>query len=127
MPQLFVLPRQVALDDDANPYAGALAYFYQTGTTTPQSVYVDIGITTPHTHPLVADSSGRFPKAYYDPSATANYRIRVTTADGVQIYQEDDIDRFTVSADEIARALYPRSAAEISAGVTPTSYTYSYG
>jgi hypothetical protein len=127
MPQVFVLPRPTALDDDANPMAGALAYFFQTGTTTPQSVYVDIGLTTPHTHPLVADSAGRFPKAYYDPNATANYRVRFTTADGVQIYQEDDIDRFTVSQAEIARAIYPRSQAEIAASVTPVNYVYAYG
>lgn len=133
MPQTFVLPRQVALDDDANPMAGALAYFYQTGTTTPQAVYADIGLTTPHTNPLVADSSGRFPKAYYDPAASANYRVRVTTASGVQVYQEDDIDRFTVSQAEIAAALYPTTTAEDAADATivnqayPPGHVYRYG
>lgn len=124
MPQIFVLPRQVALDDDASPMAGALAYFYATGTTTLQAIYADIDLTTPHANPLQADSAGRFPKAYYDSNAAANYRIRVTTAAGEQIYQEDDIDRFTVSVAEIARAFYPRSQAEIAASITPTDYRY---
>jgi hypothetical protein len=121
MPQTFVLPRQLALDDDASPMAGALAYFFQTGTTTPQAVYADIDLTTPHPHPLVADSAGRFPKAYYNPNAAVNYRIRITTATGVQIYQEDDIDRFTVSTDEISRALYPQTELESSTSLTPAT------
>lgn len=122
MPQVFVLPRQIALDDDANPLAGALLYFFATGTTTAQAVYSDAALTTPITQPVVADAAGEFPKIYLNPDAAANYRVRLTTSDGVQLYQEDDIDRFTVSQAEIARAIYPRTAAETSAGVTPTNY-----
>lgn len=124
MPQIFVLPRQLALDDDASPLAGALLYFYQTATTTPQAVYSDAALTTPHSNPVVADAAGEFAKIYLDPNAEVDYRIRLTTADGVLMYQEDDIGRFSVSQAEIARNLYPRTAAEISAGVTPSSYLY---
>jgi hypothetical protein len=127
MPQIFVLPRQVALDDDANPMSGALLYFFQTNTTTPQAVYVDAVLTVQHSHPVVADTAGEFPKIYLNSEAPANYRVRMTTASGVLLYQEDDIDRFTVTADEIGRGIYPRSAAEIAANVTIVSYTYAYG
>jgi hypothetical protein len=135
MPQIFVLPRQVALDDDANPLSGALAYFYQTGTTTLQAVYSDRACTTPHSNPLEADTAGRFPKAYYNPNASANYRVRITTASGTQLYQEDDIDRFTISSDEILDAVYDITTRETTAGLTladidqryPPGNVYRYG
>jgi hypothetical protein len=126
MSQLFVLPRQTALDDDANPLSGALAYFYQTGTTTLQAVYSDAACTIPHTNPLVADSAGRFPKAYLDANASANYRVTVTTAAGLQIYQEDDIDRFAVSSEEITNAVYDITDDETSAGLTVADLDRSY-
>lgn len=124
MPQTFVLPRQMAVDDDANPLAGALAYFFETGTTTPQAVYVDASLTTPHENPVVADSAGRWPKIYLNSAATANYRVRLTTAGGVQIDQQDDIDRFTVSQAEIATAINPRTLAEIAVVVTPSNLAF---
>lgn len=120
MPQTFVLPRQRELDDDAQPMAGALLYFFQTQTTTPQAVYADIGLTTQHPHPIPADSAGRWPKVYLNPNAPANYRATITTASGVQVDQQDDIDRLTISNAEIARALYPRTTLETSASVTPS-------
>lgn len=122
MPQTFVLPRQVALDDDASPMAGALLYFFQTGTTTPQAAYSDITLTTPHAHPIVADSSGKWPKVYLDPNAEANYRVRITTAEGAQLYQEDDIDPASVSSAEIGNALYPITEEEDAAGIEPVTF-----
>lgn len=127
MPQIFVLPRQTALDDDANPLAGALCYFYQTGTTTPQAVYSDVELTTPHSNPVVADSGGRFQKIYLDSGASFDYRARVESADGTLLYQEDGIDRFSVSTEEIVGLLYPRSQAEIDASVTPFDTSKAYG
>lgn len=128
MPQIFVLPRQTALDDDANPLSGALLYFYQTGTTNPQAVYVDAAITTSHANPVVADSTGEFPKIYFNPNASFNYRARLTTASGVQLYQEDDLDRqATVSQELLARTLFPLSEGEIAASITPVNYAYQAG
>lgn len=127
MPQTFVLPRQTALDDDANPLSGALLYFFATGTTDPQAVYSDAALTTQHSHPVVANAAGEFPKIYLDSNAAFNYRVRITTASGVLLYQEDDIDRFTITRDEIASALYPRTEEEIAAGVIPTDSSVAPG
>lgn len=127
MPQTFVLPRQRELDEDANPMAGALLYFYRTNTTTPQAVYSDAALTILHSHPVVADASGSWPKVYLDSAAGFNYRVRIATAAGVQIYQEDDIDRFTVTQTEIAAALYPQTAAEQAAGVSVVNALYPPG
>jgi hypothetical protein len=127
MPQIFVLPRQLALDDDANPMAGALLYFYQTGTTNPQAVFVDAALTTQHSNPVTADSAGEFPKIYLNSAADSNYRVRLTNAAGVQLYQEDDIDRFTLSTTEIGVALFPRTQAERDASVIPVNYAFAEG
>lgn len=105
MPQTFVLPRQTALDDDANPLAGALLYFFRTSTTDLQAIYVDAALTVQHSNPVPANSSGEFPKIYLNPSAAYDYRVRLTTSTGVQLYQEDDISRFAVGTNEIIAAI----------------------
>jgi hypothetical protein len=113
MPQLFVLPRQVALDDDANPYAGALLYFYQTGTTTPKAVYSDSALTVEHSHPVVADAGGKWPKVYLSQSGS-DYRVLITSSSGTLIEQHDDITGESVN---------PRTDAEADANVTPVDFS----
>lgn len=51
---------------DLNGFAtpGALATFYDSGTTTERTVYTDPGCTVPHTSPVVADGAGVFPPIY---------------------------------------------------------------
>lgn len=44
--------------------AGARAFFYNAGTTTPRTVYADEAETVPHPSPLVADADGLFPQAF---------------------------------------------------------------
>ncbi len=56
---------------------GALAYFFEAGTTTPRATYQDADLTTPHAHPVVADAYGRFPAVFVGFGA---YRERVKTA-----------------------------------------------
>lgn len=90
MPQLFVLPKQVPLTSAAGLIPGAKLYFTQTGTTTPQNTYQDIDLTTPHANPVVADANGVFPPIYLEPTLP-DYRIKLTTAADVLVYQEDDI------------------------------------
>lgn len=53
---------------------GAKLYFRATGTSTPQNVYADIDLTTPHANPVVADAEGVFDPIYLDPSLPA-YRV----------------------------------------------------
>jgi hypothetical protein len=68
---------------DDIPAAGALAYFYIGGTTTPLSVYSDAGEATVLAWPVVADANGRWPDVFI-PYITS-YDVRTTTADGVQL------------------------------------------
>ena len=67
---------------------GAKAYFYEAGTTTPRSTYGDAALTTPHTHPVLADGNGRFPALFLD---YGDYRERVRTAGDTAIWDTDNI------------------------------------
>lgn len=141
MPQTFVLPRQLAISSSNQLLSGALLYFYQTNTTTAQAVHSDKDNSVELTQPVPADASGQWPKIYLNPNAAADYRVKITTAAGVLLYQEDDISRFRVSSEEIGAVLsddpnsaevigsglYRRTAGEIAAVKTPVNYAYSPG
>lgn len=77
-------------DQNGKPLIGARAFFYAGGTTTPITPYRDYGLTTQHTNPVVADGNGSFPPVYLDED-DAFYRLRVTTAGGVLIYDDDQL------------------------------------
>jgi len=125
MPQTFVIPKQVGLIGGAVAPASVLR-FYQSGTSTPQFVYTDSGLTSGVTS-ITADSSGVFAKVYLNPNATANYRVTLETSAGVVTWTEDDIAKNPLTQASVGETLYPRTAAEIAAGVTPTNYTYEPG
>lgn len=123
MARIFQLPKQVPIVGGAvSP--GAKANFYLTGTTTPTDTYTDSALATPHSNPVVADAAGVFEPIYLDPDIT--YKVTITDTDDVLIYTEDPIIDSLTQAN-IGKALYPRTAAEISAGVTPTNYQYEPG
>lgn len=125
MPATFVLPRQVVLPDGAVA-PGAVASFYRTGTDTPQSVYTDAALSNATTS-ITADSAGTLPKVYLNPSAASDYRVKILTASGSQIYQEDDISRLPLTQADIGGVLYPQTTSELEAGVTIVNYFYPAG
>jgi hypothetical protein len=90
VPSLFVVPKQFALSASGGALPGAKLYAYQTGTSTPQNTYQDIGLITAHANPVVADAAGFFPPIYLDPSLP-HYRLTLTTSADVQVWQLDDI------------------------------------
>lgn len=59
--------------------AGGFVYTYAAGTLTPKATYTDFSGTTPHTNPIVLDSSGSA-SIWLD----GNYKINVLDANGVQ-------------------------------------------
>jgi hypothetical protein len=69
------------------PVPGAKLYTWLSGTSTPQAVYSDSGLTTARTIPVEADANGLFPIMYLAPVA---YRIEVTTAAGVSVIPQTD-------------------------------------
>lgn len=66
---------------------------YETGTTTVVTLYQDSALTTAHTSPVVADSSGRFAAIYADATG-GNLKIKVTDSADVERYT---VDPFVVS------------------------------
>lgn len=89
MATLWRYSAQQARDLNGVAFPGARAFFFDATTTTPRVVYQDNALTTPHAHPVVADSQGRFP-AVFIPAGL--YRERVTTSTNVQLWDIDNVD-----------------------------------
>ena len=103
--KLFHLPIVTPLEGGAVS-AGAKLYFYQTGTTTDQTVYSDGDLATAHAQPVVADSNGEFAAIYLDPDATTLYKVVLKDASDNTLWTADpvsprtegfDTDTFTVT------------------------------
>jgi hypothetical protein len=120
MARIFTLPRQVPLSG-GSVVPGAKATFYLTGTTTKIDTYSDDELTVPNANPVVADAAGVFDVIYLDPDV--DYKLTLTDADDVLIYTEDPV-MDTLTAAHIGAILYPTTAAETSAGVTPVDKQY---
>lgn len=69
-------------DDDLRA-DGAVAYFFQGGTTTPMTVYADSGESDAHPHPVVADAKGRWPDVFVP--YTLGYDVQVKSQYGEQL------------------------------------------
>lgn len=69
------------------PYVGARAFFYEAETTTPLIVYSNYDLSVPLPNPVTADGYGMFPAIYLD-EADQFYRLRVTTAGGVILFDQ---------------------------------------
>lgn len=119
---LFYYPKMVRVQSSGVPYASAKLYFYDTGTVNQKTVYTDEARSIPFTQPVQADSAGQFAPIFIDP--TAVYKTTLNTSADVLIETLDPAYDGALSQSQIGAILYPRTAAEISAGVTPTNYFY---
>lgn len=122
--QIFQLPKQTLIGSAAIKPSWKVN-FYLTGTTTPTPVYTTSALSVAHTQPVQADSGGVLATVYLDPSIV--YKASVYDQNDVLQYTVDPVNDSLLSAAAIGAALYPRTAAEISAGVTPTNYAYPPG
>jgi hypothetical protein len=77
------------VDSVGRPISGAQAYFYLTSTLTLTDTYTTSALSVANANPVVADSAGRFPPIYLDP--TVSYRLRVFDAAGVLVSDRDPI------------------------------------
>jgi hypothetical protein len=76
--------------DDANgtPVSGGQLAVFDAGTTTPVTTYSDRALTTAQAQPLIANSAGEFAQSFV---ASGIYKIRVSDADGVTLYENDNV------------------------------------
>lgn len=94
MADQIVLPLRVT-DTNGTPASGALIYTYEEGTDTLLTTYTDAALSDAHANPLVCDSGGHPPQAFY--SGTPGVRLRITDALGNLI---DDMDPAITAGDD---------------------------
>lgn len=85
---LFGVPLSQQIGPDGQIASGALVYFYQANTSTPVNSYSDFALSDLNTWPLECDSAGRVPQFWLD---DGSYRLRITTAAGVEMVDEASI------------------------------------
>lgn len=121
--QLFHLPR-AALSTGATLKASWKVYLYVTTTTTPAPAYTSSALDpgSVHAQPVQADSGGTLPEIYLDPAVV--YKASVYDQSDVFQYTVDPVNDSLLNQSVIGQYLYPQTAAEISAGATPTNYAY---
>jgi hypothetical protein len=127
--QLVYSPLSQVISPAGVPISGALLYVYNAQSTTPRTTYSDIGLATQNANPLIADGAGRFGPIYLA-STGDNYKLVLHDANDAHITTRDDIPVSPISQfsqAELGAILYPRTAGEISASVTPVNYTYPPG
>lgn len=125
--QLFTLPRQAQLDATASLrlMAFAKAYFFETGTTTPQDTYTTSERNVAHENPVVADSAGVFPAIYLDPER--QYKLQVKTAADTLVYEQDPVNDLVLSSQIIGSYLYDQNSAEQSEAIEPLNRFRPWG
>lgn len=77
-------------DNSGDLLIGGKAYFYNEGTSTPQVVYSDSGLSVPLDQPVLSEANGRFPAVYLN-TTPGSYRQRVLDADDVVIFDDDGV------------------------------------
>ncbi len=122
----FVPPRFIPVNSAGRTYPGSKLHFFAAGTETRITVYTNASLGAPASNPMTADAGGQFAAVYLDPTE-GSFKAVLKNSAGAQLWSEDNIPASSVSASQVGLALYPRSDAEITAGVTPSYYNYPLG
>lgn len=85
------------INKNGAPFVGMKAYFEDSGTTTPRTVYRDPELSTPHDRPVVTNSFGLFPPVYLPSGA---YKFRLLEPDDTPFFEADGV---IVPTDEVAQ------------------------
>lgn len=119
---LLPVPIFRVFDSTGLPGAGFLLYTYAAGTLTPKTTLGADGVT-PNANPVVMDTTGT---ATVRLAAGAYKFVLHDAADQLSPsgWTIDNYSASYLSASDIGLLLYPQTTAEITAGVTPTNYTY---
>lgn len=115
------------------PAVGYQLFTYIAGTSTKQATWTDSTQLTQSANPLIADANGVV-IFWVDPTLSYKYVLAArgdTDPPTSPIYSVDNISPFltgaALTAALIGSILYPRTAAEIAASVTPVNYAYAPG
>lgn len=122
------LPIQKFFDNNGIPLVGGLLFTYVAGTTTKIATYTDSSGGTPNTNPVVLDYRGEA-NVWLDNTKTYKFVLSPSTDTDPPthaIWTEDNltapIGLVDLTQQVVGKILYPQTAAESSAGVTPVNY-----
>jgi hypothetical protein len=112
------------------PAVGYQLFTYQATTSTKQATWTDSTQTTQNANPIIADSNGIM-ILWLDPTLTYKFVLASnndTDPPSSPLRSVDNISPTVTAAyltqSLIVSLLYPRTVAEISAGVTPVNFSY---
>lgn len=121
------LPKLAFLGNNGRPLVGGQLFTYVAGTTTKISTYTDEGGGTPNTNPVILDFRGEC-NVWLDPELTYKFVLadrQDTDPPANPIWSVDDISGLGgLTQQIIGKLLWPQTAAEIAANVTPSNYAY---
>jgi hypothetical protein len=120
---LLAVPLFRVFDTAGLPLAGGKVYTYAAGTTINKATYSDAAGATPNANPVILDSTG----AATIRLGSGGYKIVVKDASDNTQWTVDNIYSSYLSGADVAALIYPQTAAESSASITPTYYNYQYG
>lgn len=120
--ELFLLPFRPALDLNAVPVPGAALYFYMTGTSTPQEVFADEGLTVSLGYIVEANAAGAWPNIYLDKAKT--YRAVLRDSEGALLDETDPYIPGVVDA--LAPEVAENAALASAAATALVTYTFGY-
>lgn len=75
-------------DVNGNPLVGWTLTVYESGTSTPASVFQDYSLSIAHTNPIIADANGMMPMFWVD---DGTYRVRGLDPSGNELFDDDGV------------------------------------
>jgi hypothetical protein len=127
------LPIQKFFDNNGAPLVGGQLFTYIAGTTTKIATYKDSSGGPTNTNPIVLDFRGEA-NVWLDQTLTYKFVLAPvgdTDPPTRPIWTVDNISAAvtyaSLSQQILGQILYPRTGAEIAAGITPTNYFYPPG
>ena len=103
-----LLARMTANDIGATTLPGAKVYYYQTGTTTPVSIWSNDACSIALANPLIADSVGRIPQVFYN--SAFQVKVVVKTSADVLVDTIDPAPRWQSSTGAASNVSFTPSA-----------------
>lgn len=85
-------------DNNGVILSGGKIYTYAAGTTTPATTYTDKNGNTPHTNPIILNSTGRIATGEIWLSAGKNYKFVLTTSTDVLLGTFDNVSSTAVGS-----------------------------
>jgi Pectate lyase superfamily protein len=131
----YLLPISTILQfftDQGVVLAGGKVYTYVAGTTTPVATYTSSSLSVAQANPIILQSNGRLGSPVWVPAGvTVKMVLQDSSGNTISGGTIDNLEGINdpsyLTANGIGLALYPQTAAELAASVTPSSYQYPAG